>query len=173
MSNNQHSKASWISAGLTALENGDPSVLRAEPLAKQLKTTKGSFYWHFADVPTYRDAVIDSWRTDALNEIVKQLSTGGTPEQRLHAFGAHILDDHVDPAMRIWAKSHTHARQTVTQIDEQRLTYISTLLASLGVANPAFALAVYGALIGAPTVQADTTPSQAFTALIDLIMALK
>jgi AcrR family transcriptional regulator len=173
MPTNQHSKTTWINAGLNALKNGDLNALRAEPLAKQLKTTKGSFYWHFADVPTYRNAVIDSWQTDALNEIVKQLSTGGSPEQRLQAFGAHVLGDHVDPAIRIWAKSHPHAQQAMTQIDEQRLTYISTLLAGFGVANPAFALAVYSTLIGAPTVQAGTTPSQAFTALIDLVMALE
>jgi AcrR family transcriptional regulator len=173
MSNKQHSKASWISAGLTALADGEPSTLRAEPLAKQLGTTKGSFYWHFADVPTYRDAVIDSWRNDALNGIVKQLSSNSTPDKRLLAFGEHILNDQVDPAMRIWAKSHAHARSTVIQIDEQRLTYISTLLASFDIANPAFALAAYGTLIGAPSVQTDTTPSQAFTALIDLFLALK
>jgi AcrR family transcriptional regulator len=173
MSSKQHTKATWISAGLSALENGDPSTLRAEPLAKQLKTTKGSFYWHFADVPTYRDAIIDSWRTNTLNEIVKQLSSNGTPEQRLYAFGEHVLNDTVDPAMRIWAKSHAPARESVTQIDEQRLTYISTLLGSFGISNPAFALACYGSLIGSSAIHANRTPLQAFTALIDLILALK
>ena len=173
MANKKHSKESWISAGLSALKNGDSSTLRAELLAKQLGTTKGSFYWHFADVPTYRDAVIDSWRNEVLNGIVTQLSANGAPEQRLHAFGQQILCDKVDPAIRIWAKSHAYARLTLAQIDEQRLTYITTLLASLGIANPAFALACYGTLIGAPSVQTDTTPSQAFTALIDLIFALK
>lgn len=173
MTNKQHSKISWIKAGLSALKDGNPSALRAEPLAKHLGTTKGSFYWHFADVPTYHDAVIDSWRNDVLNEIVAQLSANGTPQQRLHAFGAQILSDQVDPAMRTWAKSHAHARHTITQIDEQRLTYISTLLASFGVANPAFALACYGTLIGGTAIKTDIRPMQAFTALIDLILALK
>ena len=173
MTSKQHSKITWIDAGLSALKLGDPTALRAEPLAKQLGTTKGSFYWHFADVPTYRDTVIDHWRNEALNGIVAQLSASGSPEQRLHAFGTQILSDHVDPAMRAWAKSHAYARHTITQIDEQRLTYISTLLASLGIANPAFALACYGTLIGATSIQTNTTPMQAFTALVDLILALK
>ncbi len=52
------------------------------------------------------DAVIDSWRNDVLNGIVTQLSADGTPVQRLQAFGEQILCDKVDPAMRVWAKSH-------------------------------------------------------------------
>lgn len=173
MANKQHTKASWIEAGFSALKNSGATALRAETLAKHLGTTKGSFYWHFADVPTYQDAVIDSWRNETLNAIVTQLSAAGTPQKRLHALGTQILSDQVDPAMRAWAKSHPYARQTITQIDEQRLTYISTLLASLGITNPAFAVACYGALIGTLAIETDVLPQQAFTALIDLILALK
>lgn len=173
MANNRHSKLTWINAGLSALVADGSNALRAEPLAKQLGTTKGSFYWHFADVPAFHIAVIDSWRNCVLSEIVTQLSTDGTPENRLRAFGEQILGEPIDPAIRAWSKSNTHAANAIGQIDEQRLTYISTLLGSLGIANPAFALACYGTLIGGPTIQSDTTTQQAFTAMIDLILALK
>jgi AcrR family transcriptional regulator len=173
MTNSQHSKASWIDAGFSALISGGALALRAEPLAKTLGTTKGSFYWHFADVPTFHIAMIDHWRNDALTKIVTQLSESGTPESRLRVFGEQILSDPSDQAMRAWSQSHPYLANTIEQVDEQRLIYVSTLLTSLGVSNPAFSLACYGALIGSKTVQSDTTPLEAFTALIDLILALK
>jgi len=40
-------KADWLDAGLAALAAEGPAALRAEALARQLNTTKGSFYWHF------------------------------------------------------------------------------------------------------------------------------
>ncbi|MEH6751885.1 MAG: TetR family transcriptional regulator, partial [Paracoccaceae bacterium] len=36
-------------AGLAALAEAGPVALKAEPMARRLGTTKGSFYWHFAD----------------------------------------------------------------------------------------------------------------------------
>lgn len=173
MERKQHSKSSWIDAGLSTLIKHGAQALRAEPLAKMLGTTKGSFYWHFSDVPTFQTAVIDSWRNDTLTGIVSHLSASGSSEQRLRAFGEQILDDFADPAMRAWGKSNPHAADAIEQIDEQRITYISTLLANLGFANPAFALACYSALIGAPTIRSKATSQDAFTALVDLVLALK
>jgi AcrR family transcriptional regulator len=173
MAQQRHSKQSWINAGLTVLETDGPTALRAEPLAKRLNTTKGSFYWHFADVPAFHVAVIESWQTQTLSALVNQLATDGSPEHRLNTFGQQFLADPLDTPMRLWSQSHPRAKQALDQIDEQRLTYIATLLANLGVSNPAFALACYGTLIGSQNVHANNTATEAFTALIDLVLALK
>ena len=55
-------RQSWIDAGLRALVAEGPTALAAEPLARQLGTTKGSFYWHFKDVPDFQKAVIRDWQ---------------------------------------------------------------------------------------------------------------
>ena len=52
----------WLRAGLQALTASGPEALKAEPLARRLETTKGSFYWHFEDVPRYRQALLNFWR---------------------------------------------------------------------------------------------------------------
>ena len=173
MNAKRHSKSSWIDAGYNVLVSDGAAALRAEPMAKQLKTTKGSFYWHFADVPAFHQALVENWRNEALNNIITQLSLSGSPENRLRAFGQQICADTVGPAMRAWGTSNPMAAQAVMQIDKQHLKYISTLLTNLGVGNPAFALACYSTLVGAPTIQSSNTAEQAFTALIDLILALK
>ncbi|MFN3661424.1 TetR family transcriptional regulator [Yoonia sp.] len=43
----------WLMAGFRALASHGPSALRAAALARDLGTTKGSFYWHFKDLPDY------------------------------------------------------------------------------------------------------------------------
>ena len=51
----------WLKAGVDALARLGPEGLKAEPLARVLETTKGSFYWHFPDVPTYQKRVLEYW----------------------------------------------------------------------------------------------------------------
>src|SRR5258707_13517163 len=51
----------WIEAGFAALADSGPNALRIGPLCERLNVTKGSFYWHFADMPAYRSALIESW----------------------------------------------------------------------------------------------------------------
>lgn len=43
------SKADWTEAALAALARDGLASVAVEPLALQLGTTKGSFYWHFTD----------------------------------------------------------------------------------------------------------------------------
>ena len=55
------SPQTWIEAGLAELVAQGPKALAAEPLARKLATTKGSFYWHFKDVPDFQAAVVKHW----------------------------------------------------------------------------------------------------------------
>ena len=51
----------WIQAGFALLADGGPNALARRPLCERLGVTKGSFYWHFADLPAYRTALIEAW----------------------------------------------------------------------------------------------------------------
>src|ERR1700759_3552223 len=51
----------WIQAGFAILADGGPNALRVDRLCERLGVTKGSFYWHFADLATYRTALIEAW----------------------------------------------------------------------------------------------------------------
>ena len=42
-------REAWEDAALAALGRGGLASVAVEPLAVALGTTKGSFYWHFAD----------------------------------------------------------------------------------------------------------------------------
>ena len=169
MATKRLTRQSWIDAGLTALVAKGPMSLAAEPLARQLGATKGSFYWHFKDVPALHDAVVKDWQSRALSDIATALSESGSAEQRLRAFGNRLLADAQDPAIRSWAQTSA----PVADVDTERLTYIASLLAHLGVGNPEFAQSCLAAVIGLPQLHGKTEPAKAYDTLGDLVLALK
>ena len=166
-------KQSWIDAGLKSLLAEGPASLAAEPLARRLNTTKGSFYWHFKDVPAFQIAVATDWQARAFDDVVKALAAEGSPEQRMRRFGQTILSDKQDPAMRAWAQSNTAIARIVALVDGERLTYMQNLLRKLGLTNVDFAASCLGALVGMQQLPGVTTPQDAYDTLVDMVLALQ
>ncbi|NNE52361.1 MAG: TetR family transcriptional regulator [Sulfitobacter sp.] len=174
MSRPRLSPEKWIAAGFEALAALGPQALAAEPLARRLGTTKGSFYWHFKDVPTFQGALIDTWREEALAALAASVASGGNPDQRLRQLGRDILSDHTEIALRIWGRTDVRVGQSLKLIDEERLTYISLLLRELGLGNADFAIALQATLAGLPGLPASEAAGQLriFDTLIDTVLAL-
>jgi AcrR family transcriptional regulator len=167
------SRQSWIDAGLKALVSEGPGALAAEPLARDLGTTKGSFYWHFKDVPEFQEAVARQWQSDAFAEVVNALSEEGAADERLRRFGKRTLDNRHDSAMRAWARTDKRIARLIAQVDAERLTYMANLLRQVGITNDDFARSCLAALIGLPDIGSNSEAAKGFETLIDLVLALK
>ena len=172
MSSTRLSPEKWITAGFDALCTDGPAALAAEPMARRLSTTKGSFYWHFKDVPTYHAALIRNWHTNALSGVMTQLSTTGPAEARLRSFGHSILDTPSEAALRIWAQTDDIVAASIAEVDAERLTYIQHLLNQFNLRNPAFATAILATLTGLPQLKSNPDTHAAFDAMIDTVIAL-
>ncbi len=172
MSSTRLSPEKWIDAGFAALASQGPNALAAEPLARKLGTTKGSFYWHFKDVPTYHAALLRHWHAQALSSVVEQLEENGPADTRLRQFGYCILNNPSEAALRVWAQSDNIVAACLTEVDDERSTYLNHLLRQFGLRNPAFGQAILASLIGLPQVHAKADPTAAFDALVDTIVAL-
>lgn len=161
----------WLTAGFSALSAQGPQALAAEPLARALGTTKGSFYWHFKDVPAYHAALIKTWRVQAIAALANAVSDTNGPDQRLRDFGAALLNDKNEIAFRNWAQTDANVAETLRAIDAERLTYLTLLLRELGLGNADFARALQATLIGLPQLDspARTAP---FDTLVDTVLAL-
>ena len=64
----QLSAKDWLDQGLRTLAENGFTALKAEPLAKAMGGSRGSFYWHFADVGAFHAAVLDHWRDVAAED---------------------------------------------------------------------------------------------------------
>lgn len=165
----------WIAAGFDALRQAGPQALAAEPLARRLGTTKGSFYWHFKDVPAYHAELLAHWHKDALAQLAALRQQNGPADRRLRDFGRGMLADTTEPSLRVWAQSFPDMAQTLSGIDAERLSYLEDLLRQLGLGNPDFARALLASLVGLPQVGAPKpeTSVSAFEILVDTVLALE
>lgn len=184
MKNKRLSRQDWLCAGFRTLVTDGPTALRAEPLAATLKTTKGSFYWHFSNVPEFHTALINIWESACLDSFRTAIIREPSAPARLRIFDQIIEPNdaaiesphHTEAYIRSWARSSPTAAQSVAKVDVARLAYLSELLHECGVTNPELARVIYGAIIGLCDLPAHGNPPHndtAFATLIDLILALR
>lgn len=169
----------WLSAGAKRLAAAGAEALKAEPMARHMKTTKGSFYWHFKDVPDYHEQLLSRWETAALADLSSVLEgeTGAVP--RLRALAQSIAEPEAgtatESAIRSWATTSAAARATLARVDEARLSALQGLLSETGIGNPEMARIIYAAGIGmerlGQTGAADNRGS--IGSLVDLVLALR
>ena len=118
---------------------GGPQALRVEPIARELATTKGSFYWHFADLAALRAGMLETWEQVATADITAAVRRSGLParEQLLLlvekvsiAPGAEAGGDAVEPAIRDWGRTDSLARDVLERVDRQRLADLRDFFAA-------------------------------------------
>lgn len=150
----------WIKAAFRALSTGGVQAIRAEAIARDIKTTKGSFYWHFRDVPALKTAMLDHWRHHATEQIIAA-NTGedADPEERLRHLIAQVTDERgaayggvrTEAAMREWARVDSDVADAVRGVDRRRLAYLQSIASDLGYDDEAaatMAQLLYAGLIG-------------------------
>ena len=115
----QLSVKDWLDQGLKTLAKHGFTALKAEPLAKAMGVSRGSFYWHFADIGAYRTAILNHWREVAAEQVIAELETipeGGDALALLlrRTFSARMA---LERAVRSWATADAAARAAVLEVD--------------------------------------------------------
>jgi len=136
----QLSARDWVDLGLKTLSKSGFTALKAEPLAKAMGVSRGSFYWHFADIGAFHAAVLDRWREVATEQIIagveaaKGEEAGEDPLAVLLRLtvGRKLL---LEKAVRSWAANDPRARAAVVAMDRRRLEYVESLLKQAGLAD--------------------------------------
>lgn len=149
----------WLVAGFRALARSGPDALRAEPLARELGTTKGSFYWHFKDLPDYLGQLIGLWEERAFDAVVARLDPALPPRLRLEklceiavgfrdpTYGGAGLE----PALRAWALNAPEVARAVALMDARRVSYLGELYRAAGLHDPALPQMTYALAVGLET----------------------
>lgn len=133
--------AAWIAGALDALADGGIESVRVEPLAKALKVTKGSFYWHFADRRALVDAVLAHWAEGRIAAIREQ-TVGEKPKDSPTVILLRLADLYtrhgnsrglaIELAIRAVARNDDGAAKAVRAVDGERLTHVTALFEKLG-----------------------------------------
>lgn len=171
----------WLLAGFEALCETGPAALGAEPLARRVGATKGSFYWHFTDVPAYSDALLTLWQeeTALALEVVSAEADAARLRATAQAIAATAEADSVilraESAIRAWAGTESAVAEAVARVDGLRLARLQRLLSACDIGNLEMARILYAAAIGMQTMRdpARDQAAPAIGSLVDLILALR
>jgi len=135
----QLSAKDWLDLGLKTLARHGFTALKAEPLAKAMGVSRGSFYWHFADIGAYRAAILKHWRDVAAEQVIASLEASSKEDDPLRlllrrAFSGRLA---LENAVRSWATLDPLARAAVQATDRRRLNYVQILFERSGVSPAA------------------------------------
>jgi AcrR family transcriptional regulator len=130
----------WLKMAEFELSKSGISAVRVEPLAKKLKVTKGSFYWHFSSRKELFEKLLTDWRIRSTNAIIERLNNANlTPKERLKELFLlpqknlnHANGGALELAIRNWSQSDTTVKKTIKEIDTHRLAFISDNFEALG-----------------------------------------
>ena len=135
----QLDRDAWVLAATDVLADEGIAGLRVEVLAKRLKVTKGSFYWHFQDRRDLLMAVLQVWKDGRIRDIVKQ--TRAEPGHELEQIH-HVIDVYsasrsrrgalIELAVRDWARRDAEAAAIVAEVDDIRLRCARDLFLACG-----------------------------------------
>jgi AcrR family transcriptional regulator len=174
----QLSVRDWLDQGLKALAASGHTALKAEPLAKAMGVSRGSFYWHFADIGAFHAAILKHWREVAAERIIANVEAAAKHENPLpvllrQAFSGKLA---LEKAVRSWATFDAAARTAVQAIDRRRLEYVESLLRAAGLPHEtaqARAQILYWAFLGSALADKPLPKLQQQTILDELLrMAL-
>jgi len=126
----------WVDLGLKTLAKSGFTALKAEPLAKAMGVSRGSFFWHFADIGAFHAAILERWREVATEQIIAGVEAAKASDPLAVllklTFGSKLV---LEKAVRSWAANDARARAAVVAVDRRRLDYIESLLKQAGLAE--------------------------------------
>jgi AcrR family transcriptional regulator len=130
------SKDDWIQAALVAIAEGGTRAVAVEPLASRLGTTKGSFYWHFANRDALLTEVLAFWEREATDTIIAELGLVKEPQERLRLLMVAAMDDQ-DPTLPadlalVASGNDPLVRPVLDRVQRKRLDFLERCFRDLG-----------------------------------------
>jgi len=124
----QLTREHWIKAARKQLVSGGIDEVKVDRLARKLKVTRGSFYWHFKDRKDLLDAILNGWVAHKELEIEiardRWSSTGPAEVARIW-----LSEDPAYPAfdmaIRFWAWKSRAVMTIVRAIDDRWIAFLA------------------------------------------------
>ena len=133
---NRLSVDDWIQAGYAILAAEGIKALKIDRLCGHLGVTKGSFYWHFDGMPSYRTALIEAWG-ELRDEDRRDVEAMGdiAPRERLSKMMTSLVSPRhwtLERAMREWARSDESVAASVRAADRRLLRAVQQAFLDYG-----------------------------------------
>jgi AcrR family transcriptional regulator len=132
------SREAWLNAAITVLERHGIANVKIDRLAKQLRVTRGSFYFHFQGLKDLLASMIYEWRTrncQPFQQLADQKIDNGLAYFDMVA-GVWVKEDPFSPrldlAIRDWSRSTPALAREVAAMDDLRIELLTRAFRAMG-----------------------------------------
>lgn len=132
------SRESWIAAALKVLERRGIAAVKIDRLARQLRVTRGSFYFHFAGLKDLQQAMLEEWRSRNCRPFLDLTAADIADGRAFFDVVVKIWIDEepfsplLDLAIRDWSRSATKIAAEVAEMDGRRITLLTRSFRAMG-----------------------------------------
>jgi AcrR family transcriptional regulator len=133
----------WTAAAQAELVISGVSGVTVGSLARRLKVTRGSFYWHFKNRGDLLRALLKFWEeanTGSFERALASSSGGGGFTEFLAIVNLLLAEKDYSPAfdlaVRDWARTSREAAAAVRRADERRMDVLHRIFVDMGFSDP-------------------------------------
>lgn len=142
----------WADAAYARFREDGLSGVRVEAIARDLGTTKGSFYHHFSDRAELVGAVMDRWERDETDHFMIEADAAPGPRERLEVLFRGIGQRRIPGEDSLYLDAEREGvSDCVREVTARRVAYVAAALVELGIEPDEArrrALATVGAVLG-------------------------
>ncbi|UDL92792.1 TetR/AcrR family transcriptional regulator [Mesorhizobium sp. PAMC28654] len=132
------SREAWIAAARKVLEKRGIGEVKIDRLARQLKVTRGSFYFHFASLEDLRGGLLQEWRDSNCAPFWAMRDIHDIGGLQFFTDIVHVWVDEapfsplLDLAVRDWSRTSKKLAQDVKEIDDLRIELLIRSFRAMG-----------------------------------------
>mgnify|MGYP005842861779 CR=1 FL=1 len=132
------SREEWLDLARKILIKSGIDAVKIERLANKLGVTRGGFYWFFKGRQELFDALLEDWKTTNTQPFFEAVANAGPdPMDQFNSVTRLYLREKdfspaYDGAIRDWARTSPEARKAVEQIDEKRISLLTSIFEAMG-----------------------------------------
>lgn len=141
MANGRLTREDWIANARKALIASGVDDVKVDVLARRMKVTRGSFYWHFKHRQELLEALLADWVANNRREIAaieRRVEDGA--KGLVELFMVWLAEDpnfpSFDIAIRVWARKSKVVAKLVREIDDAWVGLFHLFLQRSGMADP-------------------------------------
>lgn len=126
----------WTSKALDLLMAEGRGAIKINRLCRDLGVTKGSFYWHFADLDALLAAIAKRWCDETRNALTQLEALHHLPPlERIRAMALRLVDGQswqVERALRDWARADETVADVLRVTDRFIFDVVQAALLDVG-----------------------------------------
>jgi len=150
----------WIEVALDVISRDGVEAAAIEPLARLLKVSKGSFYWHFANRQALLDAALARWQKSETDDVIEAASGEEDPIKRIERLFIEVVSNRrTAPLYLAFSSSSDPAvKKVMRTVSRERLRFLRECYENLGLSKieaDHWALLAYTAYLGALHLRRD------------------